>query len=91
MSEDARVSRRDFFRMGAAAAAVGAALPAMASDEDKPGGDDTKPLVLPRRKLGRTGVEVTILSQGAAFPIDTRHLNMMHSLGIRHIVRITSW
>jgi predicted aldo/keto reductase-like oxidoreductase len=57
----------------------------MASADDKPGGEKSAAATLPRRKLGKTGVEVTILSQGAAFAIETRHLNMMHSLGIRYI------
>ena len=84
MSKPSAVSRRDFLRTGAAAAAA-AALPTVASAEDETAARAASPAVLPRRKLGRTGVEVTLLGQGAAFAINERHLNMMHSLGIRYI------
>jgi predicted aldo/keto reductase-like oxidoreductase len=88
MNEDSSVSRRDFLRTGAAAAVAAAAGTATASDGQKPPeseapGKKHEPAVLPRRKLGRTGVEVTILAQGAAFDISERHLNMMHDLGVR--------
>ncbi|MGB2984244.1 MAG: aldo/keto reductase [Phycisphaerae bacterium] len=85
MNDDASVSRRDFFRSGAAAAAAVAALPVLASEKDEASEKDSAPVVLPKRKLGRTGVDVTILSQGAGYGTNLRHLNMMHSLGIRHI------
>ena len=85
MSQDAPVSRRHFLRTGAAAAAAAAALPAVSSAQEDSAKKDDAPVVLPRRKLGRTGVEVTILAQGAAFAINERHLNMMHSSGIRYI------
>jgi predicted aldo/keto reductase-like oxidoreductase len=67
-----------------------AAAPALAADEtpppvSKPPETEPVPIVLPRRPLGRTGVEVTILAQGAAFAINERILNMMHALGIRYI------
>lgn len=96
MSEDSRLSRREFLRTGAVAAAAAAAGPAMASDqeqpqESKPPDKEAEPVVLPRRKLGRTGVEVTILSQGAAFAISERLLNMMHSFGIRYIDAAASY
>ncbi len=85
MSQDAPVSRRHFLRTGAAAAAAAAALPAATSAQDETASQDDAPVVLPRRKLGRTGVEVTTLAQGTAFAINERHLNMMHSSGIRYI------
>ncbi len=84
MGEPGSVSRRDFIRTGAAAAAA-AALPAVASAQDGAKTAEPEPPALPLRKLGRTGVEVTLLGQGAAFAINERHLNMMHSAGIRYI------
>ncbi len=87
MNENSSVSRRDFVRSSAAAAAAAVAFPALASDQGK-GGDPPKagaPAVLPKRKLGRTGIEVTILSQGAGYATNLRHLNMMHTLGIRYV------
>lgn len=90
MNEDAAVSRRDYLRTSAAAAVAAAAGAAMASDEKQPPQSELPekqdgPAVLPRRKLGRTGVEITILGQGASFDISERHLNTMHSLGVRYI------
>ena len=58
------VDRREFLQAGLAATAAAATLSvgaARAADDVKPGGN--KP-VLPTRKLGKTGVEVTLLSQG---------------------------
>jgi aryl-alcohol dehydrogenase-like predicted oxidoreductase len=86
MSDMASVSRRDFFRVGAAAAAA-TVVPATAYGQEttgKPQEPET-PIVLPRRKLGRSGVEVTILSQGAGFKTDLRHLNVTHSMGVRYL------
>ena len=89
MSEDASVSRREFLRTGAVAAVAAAAGPTLASGEERPpkpeSPDKVEAGALPRRKLGRTGVEITMLSQGAAFDITERHLNIMHELGIRVI------
>jgi aryl-alcohol dehydrogenase-like predicted oxidoreductase len=87
MPDHTPVTRRDFLRTGAAAAAAAAAAPTVAAgqDPDAAATGKAKPFVLPRRKLGKTGVEVTILAQGAAFAINERHLNMMHDLGIRYI------
>jgi uncharacterized protein len=58
------VDRREFLQAGAAAAAATLAAgsgSALAADDPKPEGN--KP-VLPMRKLGKTGVEVTLLTQG---------------------------
>ena len=57
-------NRRAFLQTGAAVAAVAAT--ARAQDDPKPK-DDAKaaPEVLPKRKLGKTGVDVTLLDQGA--------------------------
>lgn len=63
------VDRREFFQTGAAATAIAAGLtqsPVQGAEQPqdaKPGGPNAKP-VLPRRVLGKTGVEVTILTQG---------------------------
>ncbi len=90
MNEDTPLSRREFLRTSSAAGVAVAAGAGTATvqgeppESEKPGQKD-EPVVLPRRKLGRTGVEVTILGQGAAFAITERLLNMMHSLGIRYI------
>ncbi|MCP4589631.1 MAG: aldo/keto reductase [bacterium] len=74
-------SRREFLRAGAAAAAAASVAPAVAMGADQP----AKPKGLPVRKLGRTGVDVTILNQGSAFSIGARHLNIMHEEGVRYI------
>ena len=77
--DDHTVSRRGFIQAGALAATAVTAGPlgAMGEEEAK----KTRPL--PRRKLGRTGVDVTILNQGAIGNMGDRHLNMMHEEGIR--------
>ena len=60
------VDRREFLQAGVAASAVAASLAggvgsALGADDAKP--DANKP-VLPKRMLGKTGVEVTLLNQG---------------------------
>jgi predicted aldo/keto reductase-like oxidoreductase len=60
------VDRREFLQAGVAATAVAASLSiaggtSLAADEPK--ADGNKP-VLPKRVLGKTGVEVTLLNQG---------------------------
>ncbi|MCP4589630.1 MAG: aldo/keto reductase [bacterium] len=80
MHED-RLSRRGFLKTGAAAAAVASTAPLAAMGADGP----VKPKALPVRKLGKTGVDVTILNQGAAFDLGARHLNIMHEEGVRYI------
>jgi predicted aldo/keto reductase-like oxidoreductase len=71
--------RRTFLRAGAAAAtAVGIAPTARAQDEP------SRPPELPRRKLGKTGMEVTILEQGAVHsPALDRLFRSSFSQGIR--------
>ncbi|MHC4611762.1 MAG: aldo/keto reductase [Planctomycetota bacterium] len=91
MNNDDVVSRRDFLRTSAAAAVAVAAGGATASEEAQPPKKEGEPTVLPRRKLGRTGVEITILGQGAAFDVSERHLNMMHELGVRWIDTAASY
>ena len=89
MDDGAQVSRRHFFRTGLAAAAAGAALPAFGREE-KPSAtpEQNEQEVsgpLPTRKLGRTGVDVTMLGLGCAFPVNNRHLNIAHKLGVRYL------
>ncbi len=60
------VDRREFLQAGVVATAAAASLTVgsgstLAADDAKP--DGNKP-VLPKRKLGKTGVEVTLLNQG---------------------------
>jgi len=78
------VNRRDFLQAGAAvagASALTATGTASAEPQDKPA---AKP-VLPTRKLGNTGVDVTILNQGTwrASGLD-RILRFAYANGIRY-------
>jgi uncharacterized protein len=58
------VDRREFLQAGLAATAAAATLSVgSARAADEPKADGNKP-VLPTRKLGKTGVEVTLLNQG---------------------------
>ncbi|HWE39275.1 MAG TPA: aldo/keto reductase [Isosphaeraceae bacterium] len=63
MSNDESVhpDRRNFLRAGAATLATAAATTAGAAPQDAPA---AKPAEIPKRKLGKTGVEVTLLDQG---------------------------
>ncbi|HUU82333.1 MAG TPA: aldo/keto reductase [Phycisphaerae bacterium] len=74
------VSRRDFLRTTAAVAAAATAAPAIAL------GEDQKLTVnpIPRRKLGRTGVEIPILNVGAIEGHDTRMLNLAYENGLHY-------
>jgi aryl-alcohol dehydrogenase-like predicted oxidoreductase len=81
MFDDA-VSRREFLRAGAAAGVTAAALPALAED---PPAKPKDPVLVPKRKLGKTGVEVSILNQGTGGGANVRHLNVMHEEGVRYI------
>ena len=58
--------RREFLQTGAAATVVATAVTPAASvaQDNAPG--TRKPLEIPRRMLGKTGVEVTILNGGTA-------------------------
>ena len=78
------VSRRTFIKVGmTTAAAAGMHMDALAeeTDADQPGGNGP----LPRRVLGRTGAEVTILALGAGRPPTPRLMNIAYDAGIRCI------
>jgi len=74
MLDDA-VSRREFLRAGAAAGVTVAALPALA--QDKPATTQPSALV-PKRKLGRADVEVSILNLGTTWGCNLGQLNVLH-------------
>jgi uncharacterized protein len=66
MSQDrdaALTDRRAFLQAGALATASAVGLAGAASGQDAP--EAKTPPVVPRRKLGKTGVEITMLDQGA--------------------------
>lgn len=76
------VSRREFIKAGSAltAAAAAAGLPAVeVYAENKP-----DKAVLGRRKLGKTGVGVTMLNLGTAGDMDNRLLNTVWAEGVRY-------
>lgn len=75
------VTRREFMRAGGAltAAATGLTAAAVMADE--------KTSALPplaKRKLGKTGVQVSMLNQGAAMKMDNRLLNTAWNEGVRY-------
>lgn len=72
-------TRRGFLKAGAAVAAL-SAVPSVRADE--PGPKDAPPL--PTRKLGRSGIEVSILNQGCAVNITPRLLDYAYAKGIRY-------
>jgi predicted aldo/keto reductase-like oxidoreductase len=78
------LNRRGFLQTGAAATALTLAstTPGRAAPEPDP-----KPNTLPRRPLGKTGVDVTILNQGTWRSPDSldRLLRLGHANGIRYI------
>lgn len=76
------LNRRNFLQTGAAAAALASASAAPAL-----GADDAKPPVLPKRPLGKTGIDVSILNQGTWRAPDSldRLLRMGYQEGIRYI------
>lgn len=81
--------RRTFLQAGAltaaAAAGIVSAPRAQAQDQDpQEGAQKEKPKPLPRRVLGKTGVEVTLLDQGAVRgPAMDRILRQAYASGIR--------
>jgi predicted aldo/keto reductase-like oxidoreductase len=80
------INRRNFLGTGAAALAVATCAgdrPAGAAQTAPP---TAQPAVLPRRKLGRTGVDVTILTMGTwQSPALDRLLRYAWSNGIRYV------
>jgi predicted aldo/keto reductase-like oxidoreductase len=85
----ANLNRRDFLQTGAAATAATASLASAAEAMGAATAPDPKADAreLPRRPLGKTGVDVTILNQGtwkSPSSID-RLLRMGHAGGIRYI------
>jgi uncharacterized protein len=79
--DETSIDRRGFLQSGAAAGALAlGAGSALGADEPAPD------KVLPRRKLGKTGVEVTILNQGTWKAPDSldRLLRFGYSNGIRY-------
>jgi len=85
-SENPNVNRRGFLQTGAAATATALSLSTGGSGEAAPTAEK-KVTVLPRRPLGKTGVDVTILNQGTWKSPDSldRLLRMGHASGIRYI------
>jgi uncharacterized protein len=76
--EKDRTDRRTFIQAGALATAAAATLAGGATAQELV----ARSPVLPRRKLGKTGVEVTMLEQGAVQSPD-RVLRMAYANGIR--------
>ena len=60
-------------------------VPALADDQAAPEKKTPVIKLVPKRKLGKTGVEVSMLNQGTSSKLDLRHLNIMHDEGIRYI------
>ncbi|MCL5269342.1 MAG: aldo/keto reductase [bacterium] len=97
-SEDKRVSRRRFIQATLAGSAAAAAAPlasaklaaqpfmtAQAQTAAEPGQLASQP-PLPTRKLGRTGVDVSILSLGGMMQaLNSHFLDVAWSLGIRYV------
>ena len=87
MSEQDKVSRREFLERGSLAAGAVAALPALPLR-----GGEGQASVLPQRMLGRTGASVSILAMGCgtrflAYPADQASavLDRAVSLGINYL------
>jgi uncharacterized protein len=81
------MDRREFLQAGVAASAIGAGVPGLvgtaSAADDK--GDQNKP-VLPKRVLGKTGVEVTLLNQGTVGQPSSldRLLRLAYREGVRY-------
>jgi aryl-alcohol dehydrogenase-like predicted oxidoreductase len=78
------IDRRSFLQAGATVAAVGAAVGSVRAQE--PAANE-RAAVLPTRKLGRTGVDVTILNLGTWRAPDSlpRLLRSSYANGVRYI------
>jgi uncharacterized protein len=76
--------RRRFIQTGAAVVAASAMTPSSRAKQDDPAAKPAETQSLPRRKLGKTGVEVTMLDQGAIRgPSYDRILRAAFASGIR--------
>jgi uncharacterized protein len=76
------IDRRSFLQAGAM---VGASALALGAGTARGADDDAAPTTLPRRKLGRTGVDVTILTQGTwQAPGLDRLLRFSYANGVRY-------
>ena len=86
MSQDEtnRTDRRTFLQVGAVATASAMSLTPGADAQDAPAKGDGPLAILPKRKLGKTGIEVTMLEQGAARgPSADRVLKYAFARGVR--------
>ncbi len=87
MHEEQPIDRRGFLQAGVAASAVAALASASGTargaDDPKPNGNKD---VLPKRTLGKTGVEVTLLNQGTVGQPDAldRLLRSAYREGVRY-------
>jgi len=81
--ETNRTDRRTFLRAGAVATASAVSLAPGANAQGSAGKSDGPAAALPRRKLGKTGIEVTLLEQGAARRDTDRVLRFAFARGIR--------
>jgi predicted aldo/keto reductase-like oxidoreductase len=82
---NSQVNRRGFLQTGAAASATALTLASTSAGLGAP--EESRGTVLPRRPLGKTGVDVTILNQGtwrSPGSLD-RLLRLGHASGIRYV------
>jgi uncharacterized protein len=80
--ETNRTDRRKFLQIGAAATASVVGLAGAAAAQE-PAAKSGGAAVLPMRKLGKTGIEVTLLEQGAARTDTDRVLRFAFARGVR--------
>ncbi|MGP0069955.1 MAG: aldo/keto reductase [Isosphaeraceae bacterium] len=79
-----RTDRRTFLQTGAVATASALTLAPGSDAQDTPAKADAPVAVLPKRPLGKTGIEVTLLEQGAARgPSADRVLKFAFARGVR--------
>src|SRR4051794_40992398 len=84
-SDSNSLHRREFIQTGAAATVAATALTQSESAAQDAKSEPRKPLEVPRRLLGKTGVEVTILNGGTARAPGAldRLLRFQYSRGVR--------
>jgi len=85
--ENSSLNRRGFLQTGIATVASAAAVGATASNAVAQDAANNKVKILPRRPLGKTGVDVTILNQGTWRSPDSldRLLRLGYASGVRYI------